>query len=77
MPSEACFEVADQQLFVGEERVRAPELLFQPALAGFEHEGLQHLVRRCILDCDLEVQEQLLAHVQLAGAEVIRALKQI
>lgn len=64
---QVCFEVAGQRLSVGAERIRAPEVLFQPSLAGVDAEGVHHLVRRCILGCDVELQEQLLEHVQLAG----------
>lgn len=44
--SKPSFNVAEyHQLFVGTERVRAPEILFQPSLMGEEQMGLMETLQ--------------------------------
>jgi len=62
------------QLSVGDERFRAPEVLFKPNLLGLETVGLQHHLANAIISCPMDMRLPLVNNIcldlgcsQLAG----------
>lgn len=52
--------VPDGQLIsIGNERFRCPEILFQPSLLGYEHEGIGRTTFDSIMDCDIDIRKDL------------------
>ena len=52
---------------LGNERFRAPEILFQPALVGNEQPGLHEFVYNSIMKCDVDIRADLYSNIVLAG----------
>eukprot|EP01133_Synstelium_polycarpum_P010746 gene10746-12511_t len=53
---------------IGNERFECTEALFQPSIAGLEHNGIHEMVYDAILKCDpVEVREDLLENILLTG----------
>lgn len=52
---------------VGEERFRAPEVLFQPSLIGSERLGLPALVHKSLSACPIDVRSSLYERIIMAG----------
>lgn len=42
---------------IGRERFLAPEILFNPQLAGLENDGCGDMVFNCILKCDMTLRK--------------------
>lgn len=51
----------------GAERIRCPEALFHPPLAGTGFTGIHQLVYSSIMQCDEGIQQELFANIVLAG----------
>jgi len=65
---EVPFELPDGRIVtVGSERFRCPEVLFQPSLAGKEHNGIHRLVVDSVVKCDVDVRRELYGSVVLSG----------
>ncbi|KAA0716172.1 Actin-related protein 5 [Triplophysa tibetana] len=65
------FNVAEyHQLFVGTERVRAPEILFQPSLMGEEQMGLMETMQFVLEQYPPDLQEALVKNVFLTGGNL-------
>lgn len=65
---EVDYELPDGNLItIGNERFRAPELLFQPGLAGLENQGICDAVFTSIMKCDVDDRKELYANIVLAG----------
>ncbi|KAG8795829.1 actin [Serendipita sp. 398] len=62
------YELPDGQcLTLGSERLRVPEALFRPSLAGFDVGGLHTLVYDSILKCDRDLHRELCGNIAVSG----------
>ncbi|KAJ7331949.1 hypothetical protein JRQ81_014129 [Phrynocephalus forsythii] len=66
------FNLAEyHQLFIGTERIRVPEILFQPSLIGEEQAGLAESMHFVLDSYPKEQQEKLVQNVFLTGGNVM------
>eukprot|EP01094_Clydonella_sp_ATCC50884_P007083 TRINITY_DN1625_c0_g2_i2.p1 TRINITY_DN1625_c0_g2~~TRINITY_DN1625_c0_g2_i2.p1 ORF type:complete len:294 (+),score=84.67 TRINITY_DN1625_c0_g2_i2:95-883(+) len=66
------YELADGQLVtIGSEVFCCAEALFQPSLLGVEGVGVHELCHRAILNCDVEIHDQLYGHVVFSGGSTM------
>merc|ERR1711975_153870 len=57
---EKQFEMPDGTVVtVGDQMIRAPEMLFQPSIAGKELLGMHELAKQTVSDCDMDVRKDL------------------
>jgi actin len=56
-----------QDIKIGSERYRCPELLFQPSLKGYEYPGIHEVVHTSINKCDVDIRKDLYSNVVLSG----------
>lgn len=56
-----------QDLKIGSERHRCPELLFQPSLKGHEYPGIHEVVYTSINKCDVDIRKDLYSNIVLSG----------
>jgi len=54
-----------------EERFRAPELIFDPLLNGYNDEPIQNLILESIKKCDLTIRKELLDNLILCGGNTL------
>lgn len=52
---------------IGNERFRAPEVLFEPSLIGKEADGLHQLIYATIMKSDVDLRNDLYANILLSG----------
>jgi actin-related protein len=65
---EKSYELPDgQQITIGNERFRAPELLFQPSFIGDESLGLHEKIFQSINKCDIDIRRELYGNTVLSG----------
>lgn len=65
---EKNYELPDGQIItVGSERLRCPEVLFQPSFVGKETSGIHDTLFQSIMKCDVDIRKDLYANVVLAG----------
>ncbi|KAJ2922985.1 hypothetical protein H1R20_g14115, partial [Candolleomyces eurysporus] len=65
---EKQYELPDGQVInISNERFRAPEALFNPALLGKEDPGIHDAAYNSILKCDIDVRRELFSNVVLSG----------
>jgi len=65
---EQNYELPDGQVItVGNERFRAPEILFQPSFVGQESEGIHTLIYESIMKCDVDIRRDLYGNVVMSG----------
>ncbi|KAJ3544611.1 hypothetical protein NMY22_g2717 [Coprinellus aureogranulatus] len=65
---EKNYELPDGQVItIGNERFRAPEALFQPALLGLEASGVHEATYNSITKCDIDVRRELYGNIVLSG----------
>jgi len=65
---EKSYELPDGQVItVGNERFRAPEVLFQPGLIGLEQDGVHQLTYQSIMKCDVDIRKDLYGNIVLSG----------
>lgn len=62
---------AYHQLFVGTERIRAPEIIFQPSLIGEEQAGIAETLQYILDRYPKDVQEMLVQNVFLTGGNMM------
>nr|KAF6421612.1 actin related protein 5 [Rousettus aegyptiacus] len=62
---------AYHQLFVGTERIRAPEIIFQPSLIGEEQAGIAETLQYILDRYPKNVQEMLVQNVFLTGGNMM------
>lgn len=58
---------------IGNERFRAPEIMFKPSLAGKEFAGLHEQVYQAITRSDVDAQRDLYQNVVLSGGNTLFA----
>jgi len=65
---EKTYELPDGQIItIGNERFRAPEVLFQPAMIGREHAGIHETTYNSIMKCDVDIRKDLYSNIVLSG----------
>ena len=65
---EKSYELPDGQVItVGNERFRAPEVMFNPALIGLEQSGVHQLAYDSIMKCDVDIRKELYGNMVLSG----------
>ena len=69
---EQTYELPDGQVItIGNERFRAPEVLFKPNLIGLEQEGIHKLVFSSIMKCDVDIRKDLYGNVVVSGGNTM------
>merc|ERR1711981_951249 len=62
------YELPDGNVIkIGNERFRAPEVLFQPAMIGMEQEGVHEATFHSIMKCDVDIRKDLYSNIVLSG----------
>jgi actin len=56
-----------QDIVLGNECFRCPELLFQPSLKGLENQGIHEITNNAINKCDVDVRKDLYSNIVLSG----------
>jgi hypothetical protein len=56
---------------VGQERFRAPEILFDPELIGLEYPGVHQIVQDAIIRTDLDLRKSLYLNIVLSGGSTL------
>jgi len=65
---EQNYELPDGQVItIGNERFRAPEILFNPSLVGLEQEGIHILTYSSIMKCDVDIRRDLYGNIVMSG----------
>ena len=57
----------DKTMILKEERIKCPEVLFSPSLAGKELDGIHKYTHDCIIKCDNDIRRDLFKNIVLAG----------
>ncbi|XP_030068923.1 actin-related protein 5 [Microcaecilia unicolor] len=71
-PVQPIFNLAEyHQMFLGTERIRVPEILFQPSLIGEEQAGIAETMQYVLDRYPKEVQEELVQNVFLTGGNMM------
>jgi actin len=66
--NERIYELpSGKPLLLKEERIRCPEVLFNPMLAGKELDGIHKYTHDCIIKCDNDIKKDLFKNIVLAG----------
>ncbi|KAM4623260.1 actin-related protein 5 [Discoglossus pictus] len=69
---QAMFNIAEyHQMYLGTERIRVPEILFQPSLTGEDQAGLAETMHYILERYPPEVQQELVGNVFLTGGNVM------
>jgi len=69
---EKSYELPDgSQITIGDERFRAPEILFNPGLVGMESEGIHKLTFDSIMKCDVDIRRELYSNIVLSGGSTM------
>jgi len=65
---EKSYELPDGQVItIGNERFRAPEVMFNPSLIGLEQSGIHQLAYDSIMKCDVDIRKELYGNIVLSG----------
>lgn len=56
-----------EKLSINEERIKCPELLFNPNLANKSLDGIHKFTHDCIIKCDNDIKKDLFKNIVLAG----------
>jgi len=66
------YELPDGQVItVGDERFRAPEVLFNPSLLGMEAKGIHETAFDSIMKCDVDIRKDLYGNIVLSGGSTM------
>ena len=69
---EKSYQLPDgQQITIGNERFRCPEVLFKPCLLGLRKIGIHEITVNSIAMCEENIQKQLCANIVLAGGTTL------
>ena len=69
---EKNYELPDGQVItIGDERFRCTEPIFQPALIGMSAQGLQDLIYKSIMKCDIDIRHYLSSNIILSGGNTM------
>ena len=69
---EKNYELPDGNVItVGNERFRCTEPIFQPALIGMSAQGLQDIIHRSIMKCDINLRPYLYNNIILSGGNTL------
>ncbi|KAK1170178.1 hypothetical protein AOXY_G6968 [Acipenser oxyrinchus oxyrinchus] len=70
--TEMYYTLPDGQVInMGNERFRAPEILFKPELVGRDHYGMHESVFRSILRCDMDLRRTFMGNIILSGGNTM------
>ncbi|XP_062540138.1 actin-3-like isoform X1 [Armigeres subalbatus] len=70
--SEMYFQLPNgRSITVGQERIRCTEVLFQPSLVDLETSGIHQALFNSIMNCDIDVRNELFANVVLSGGSTM------
>jgi actin beta/gamma 1 len=58
-------------LFIGNQRIRCPEALFQPSFLGMESDGIHETIYNSIMRCDVDLKKDLYGNVVLSGGNTM------
>jgi len=65
---EKTYELPDGNVItVGNERFRAPEVLFKPNMVGMESKGIHRLTFDSIMKCDVDIRRDLYKNIVMSG----------
>jgi actin-related protein len=65
---EKNYELPDGQVVtIGNERFRAPEVMFKPNMIGLESEGIHKLTFDSIMKCDVDIRKDLYGNIVMSG----------
>jgi len=59
------------KLELGNEKFRAPEIMFQPAMIGREAPGVHELTAKCVQTCDIDLRMSLYHNIVLSGGTTL------
>jgi len=69
---EKSYELPDGNVItIGDERFRAPEILYKPATVGIENPGIHELTYNSIMKCDVDIRKDLYANIVLSGGSTM------
>jgi actin-related protein len=68
---ERVVELPVGKIVLREERIRCPELLFQPMLFGKNLDGIHKYMYDCIIKCDNDIKRDLFKNIILAGGSTM------
>lgn len=71
LPSEARTHQSLSTVQIGQERYRAPEILFDPELIGLEYPGVHQIVQDAITRTDLDLRKSLYLNIVLSGGSTL------
>lgn len=61
----------DKVIHLKEERIKCPELLFQPSLAGKDMDGIHKYTFDSIMKCEYDIRKDLFKNIVLAGGSTM------
>ena len=64
-----------QEISLGNDSFRCPEVLFQPSLCGMESHGVHKLTYNTIMKCDIDIRKDLFRNIVLSGGSTMFAKK--
>ena len=65
---EKTYELPDGNIItVGNERLRCPEVLFQPDLCGKEAAGIHDTLFQTVMKCDVDIRRDMYSNIVLSG----------
>eukprot|EP00252_Welwitschia_mirabilis_P002676 TRINITY_DN12629_c2_g1_i1.p1 TRINITY_DN12629_c2_g1~~TRINITY_DN12629_c2_g1_i1.p1 ORF type:complete len:378 (+),score=61.51 TRINITY_DN12629_c2_g1_i1:115-1248(+) len=71
---EKTYELPDgQEITIGSERFRCPEVLFQPSLIGMEAPGIHETTYNSIMRSDVDIRKDLYGNIVLSGGSTMFA----
>jgi len=69
---EETYELPDgNTITIGNERFRAPEILFAPTMIGMEQDGVHKLTFSSIMKCDVDIRRDLYANIVMSGGSTM------
>jgi actin-related protein len=66
------FELPDGNVItIGNERIRCPEVLFQPSFIGKEGSGIHSTLFQTIMKCDIDIRREMYSSIVLGGGNTM------